>query len=250
MIRRAIGRLVRGCLAHCACLCPWFTREAIAKRFLKGDGIEIGALHKPLKIPSSARVKYLDRMPVDAIRAHYPELNNSPLVSVDIVDDGESLATLEDASLDFVVANHFLEHCQNPLKALLNMFRVLRDCGILYLAIPDMRLTFDSLRPITDIDHVIRDFQEGPEWSRRPAFDEYVRLVARVKDEAEIQKTIARYMSMDYSIHYHAWTEMEMMELLIYLRKTIGIEFSIELVLRLEVEIVMILRKGIVSRSA
>ena len=39
------------------------TREAVAGIFLRGDGIEIGALHQPLRMPAAARVKYVDRMP-------------------------------------------------------------------------------------------------------------------------------------------------------------------------------------------
>ena len=37
------------------------------------------------------------------------------------MDDGERLATIADATQDFVIANHFLEHCQDPLGALGNM---------------------------------------------------------------------------------------------------------------------------------
>jgi hypothetical protein len=89
-------------------------RTRIANGYLSGEGIEIGALHNPLPMPRSARVRYVDRLPVSELRAHYPELEHEPLVQVDILDDGERLATIADSSLDFVVANHFLEHTQDP----------------------------------------------------------------------------------------------------------------------------------------
>jgi ferredoxin len=38
-------------------------------------------------------------------------------VEVDVVDDGERLESFADASLDFVVSSHFLEHCQDPIRA-------------------------------------------------------------------------------------------------------------------------------------
>ena len=50
------------------------TRETIADVFLRGDGIEIGALHQPLPVPPSARVKYVDRMPAPELRRQYQEL--------------------------------------------------------------------------------------------------------------------------------------------------------------------------------
>lgn len=47
-------------------------RREIAFRFLNGDGIEIGALHSPLEVPDTARVRYMDRMPVAKLREQYP----------------------------------------------------------------------------------------------------------------------------------------------------------------------------------
>ncbi|MDP9254039.1 MAG: hypothetical protein M3O66_03725, partial [Verrucomicrobiota bacterium] len=81
-------------------------------RFIKGNGLEIGALHQPLKLYKGARVRYLDRLPTEELRRHYPELANETQVNVDIVDDGETLRTIEDASYDFVIASHLVEHCR------------------------------------------------------------------------------------------------------------------------------------------
>jgi SAM-dependent methyltransferase len=105
---------------------PFRSRAEVADAYLAGDGIEIGALHQPLAVPERARVSYVDRLPVEELRRHYRELDGLPLVDVDIVTDGERLAPLGDDTQDFVIANHMLEHCENPLGALLHMFRVLR----------------------------------------------------------------------------------------------------------------------------
>ena len=83
-------------------------RGAIADIYIKGAGIEIGALHSPLPVPKQAKVKYVDRMSVADLRKHYPEKKTSNLVAVDIVDNGETLAMLANDSQDFVIANHFL----------------------------------------------------------------------------------------------------------------------------------------------
>jgi ubiquinone/menaquinone biosynthesis C-methylase UbiE len=43
-----------------------------------------------------------------------------------VVDDGARLASFADGSLDFVVANHMLEHAEDPIAALKHQLRVLK----------------------------------------------------------------------------------------------------------------------------
>ena len=117
-------------------------RRRRAARWLRGSGIEIGALHNPLEIPAGVSVKYVDRLTVDELRHHYPELAAEPLVEVDLIGDAEHLQALPVGSQDFVIANHLLEHLEDPLRGLAEMTRVLRPGGILYIALPDPRLTF------------------------------------------------------------------------------------------------------------
>lgn len=223
---------------------PPLSREDIAGRYLKGEGIEIGALHNPLRVPRQAKVKYLDRLSVPDLRRQYPELSGQNLVTVDIIDDGETLATVQEQSQDFVIANHFLEHCQDPIRALVNMFRVLKNEGVLYLSVPDKRLSFDKDRPTTSLEHLKKDHLEGPEWSRRDAFEEYVTKVDKITDPVESQKRIALYMNMNYAIHFHAFTEMEMLELVSFLKKELRVPCTIELMLKHNIEVIMILRKS------
>jgi predicted SAM-dependent methyltransferase len=216
-------------------------RREIAGRYLRGDGIEIGALHNPLDVPRSARVRYVDHLPVEELRRHYPELAGAPLVDVDIVDDGEHLASVADASQDFVIANHFLEHCEDPLGALGNMIRVLRPGGVLYLAVPDKRYTFDADRPVTTTNHVLRDHLEGPEASRRAHYEEWARLVDKV-DEPEAHATAL--LERGYSIHFHAWTQAELLEVLRTAADELELDFDIELMLKNRHEVIFVLRRN------
>ncbi len=93
------------------------TREDVALRFLRGEGIEIGALDFPLWLPRGARVRYVDYLDAAGLReAHDSTLREGrPLVTPDVVDDGARLASFADGSLDFVVANHMLEHVEDPI---------------------------------------------------------------------------------------------------------------------------------------
>jgi len=217
-------------------------REFVANTFIKGHGIEIGALHMPLKVPRTAIVKYVDRLSVEALRRHYPELNDKDLVNVDIIADGERLESVSDSTQDFVIGNHFLEHCQDPIGAALNMFRVLKPGGVLYLAIPDKRNSFDVDRPVTSLQHLMRDHEDGPSWSRREHFEEWTRLVNKVQDEQRAEQEIEQNMAIDYSIHYHVWTQAEMLEFVVALRKMTS--FEVELCLRNGPEVIFILRKN------
>jgi len=221
-----------------------FGRTSIAEVYISGNGIEIGALDGPLEVPPTAEVKYIDRFPVSELRKQYPELNSAHFVDVDIVDDGEVLRTIGDASQDFVIANHLLEHCQDPIGALCNMFRVLKLNGILYMAVPDKRFTFDVGRPVTPIHHLLQDFKDGGVSSRRAAFEEWVRCVAKVEGDTEVERQIDKLMRDDYSIHYHSWTQLEVIELVLALRREMNLQFEIELVHKSGVEVILILRKA------
>ncbi len=217
------------------------TRRTIAAIFLRGNGIEIGALHQPLPVPASARVKYVDRMSVSDLRRQYEELADHPLVEADIIDDGEQLTTIGDQTQDFVIANHFIEHCQNPIQMLQNVFRVLKPEGVLYLAVPDKRFTFDVDRPSTTIEHILRDFSEGPAWSKRQHFEEWARLVNKRTDEAEAKKEVEHLLAIDYSIHYHVWRSDELLEFVAALQRLV--RFELELFLRNGIETLVILRR-------
>lgn len=119
------------------------TRGDLARELLRGSGLEIGARHLALAVPPEARVRYVDRMTVDDLRAHYPELAGRPLAPVDVVDDGERLSAIAAESVDFIVANHFLEHCEDPIQTIETHLGKLRPGGILFYAVPDKRYTFD-----------------------------------------------------------------------------------------------------------
>jgi SAM-dependent methyltransferase len=217
-------------------------RRKLSSRFISGDGIEIGALHEPLTVASRARVRYVDRMSVADLRTHYPELSNQPLVPVDIYDDGEKLRSIGDDSFDFVIANHMLEHCEDPLTALSTFLRVVRPGGVIYLAIPDKRFTFDVSREVTSIAHVLRDHHDGPQGSREEHYLDWVRNVNH-KPEREVRAECDALMKMQYSIHFHVWTLSGFASLLRYCRRQLRMPFKLEMLKPNQFEVIAILRK-------
>lgn len=218
-------------------------REALASVYLSGSGIEIGALQYPLKVSRSAKVRHVDRMSVPDLRRQYPELKSRKLVSVDIIDDGETLNRIGDDSQDFVIANHFLEHCQNPIKAVINFVRVLREGGILYLSIPDKRYTFDEKREVTSFRHLFLDYTEGPDLSRSEHFRDWVVNVEQRRNEADIQRRVNELISTDYSIHYHVWTQKEMLDFFSQLNEQFHLPVEIQLFMMHGREAIFIIKK-------
>ncbi len=217
-------------------------RPEVARAYIRGRGLEIGALHRPLRLPAKAHASYVDRLPEPQLRLQYPELNRHRLVTVDVVDEAERLGTVADESQDFVIANHFLEHCEDPIGTLKTFLRVLRPGGVIYLTAPDKRYTFDRDRPVTSLEHLLRDHEEGPAWSRREHFEEYVRLALGVTDPFECDLRVEHLLATDYSIHYHVWTQKELAELLTAVMDDLG--FEIELFLKRKYELITVLRKS------
>ncbi len=218
--------------------CRW----ELAKRYLNGSGLEIGALHRSLPLPPNATVRYVDRMDCAGLRSHYPELAAEPLVEVDIIDDGETLSTQPDSSVDFVIANHFIEHTQDPLGTLANHLRVLRHGGIHYLAVPHRRRTFDADRPPTPLEHIVRDHREGPGWSRPIHQEEWARLVDKTP-AAEVPSRVQELEQTDYSIHFHVWAPREFRALLKCARDELQLPFTTEALRPNGHEFIAILRR-------
>jgi hypothetical protein len=145
---------------------------------LRGHGIEIGAMHLPLPVPQQARVTYVDRLPVEKLREHYEALTDQQLTPVDVVGSAEDLSAFATGSLDFVIANHLIEHLEDAITAIKEFHRVLRAHGLLFMCVPDARVTFDRLRPLTPTEHILAE-----------------------ADEDLVQKLL----DMEYSIHFHVW---------------------------------------------
>lgn len=199
-------------------------RRRLARRYLRGEGIEIGALNEPLGLPRGASVRYLDRASSNELRRRFPELAGETFVEVEVVADGETLEGVADASLDFVVANHFLEHVEDPLGALAAQRRVLRPGGIAFLAIPDMRFSFDRGREETSAEHVLRDHLDGPEASRRDHFEQWARHVLGAEDPVAEGSRLDRAGT---EIHFHAWTREGFGALLDRAREELGLGFEL-----------------------
>ncbi len=223
--------------------------------YLVGVGMEIGALNSPLTIAhDNAVVRYADRMTTDALKAEYPSL--SGIRTVDYVLAGNTLP-VEDGSQDFVIGNHVIEHIVNPLGALKEWNRALKDGGIVFMAYPIPKHCPDAPRRIVTVEHLIEDFETNRRtnagehllafawaWNptQFPAPDEIERvlhhlwqndlwemdevawdLLHKSRDRVEYLRSLP-----ELELHQHAFDLQAFRGSLEYLSDRAGVHFSVE----------------------
>ncbi len=113
----------------------------------------------PVAVPPSASVRYVDYKTLEENRERYPELHDQQIVVTDIVDDGFILRSIDPESVDFIIANHALEHSPNPYGTLRKWGSKLSRGGVCFIAIPIADTCYDRGRPITSLAHFINDDQ-------------------------------------------------------------------------------------------
>lgn len=217
------------------------SRGSLAQAYLRGEGIEIGALHYPLPLPAGVKVRYVDWKDVPGLHEMFPEMQGKRLAKVDIVDDGEALATVGDGTQDFLIANHFVEHCEDPIGALRNFLRVLKPEGTLFLTIPDKRFTFDRDRPVTPIEHLQADARDGGAASRHRHYEEHARALDRLTDDARVAARVEELMRERLRTHFHVWTQTEILELVVWLQRQAPLD--LEVFVKQGIEMILVLRK-------
>lgn len=126
----------------------------LSSRFL-----EIGPYDQPTLQKSECDVRYLDyqtRAELAAAVADPKQAAAIPetdyLVRSDVYTDSVS------DRFDAVIANHVFEHVPNPIAWLRLVHGMLHDDGVLFMALPDKKYTFDKYRPDTAFSHLLHDY--------------------------------------------------------------------------------------------
>ena len=73
--------------------------------------------------------------------------------------------------------NHVIEHVANPMKVVGELFRVVRPGGVVIVSAPDMRFTFDCVRALTSIEHLLEEYRQDVRDVSRSHYEEFVRAV-------------------------------------------------------------------------
>lgn len=198
-------------------------RKELADKYIQGDGIEIGALCYPLS--TTANVVYIDRFDRKGLHKQYPDIQIKDMVLVNVVADGETLEVFENNSKDFIIANHFLEHCANPIKAIKNWVRVLKPGGVIFCAVPNKNECFDKDRETTSYTHLVNEFVSGN-----------IHKLQHYKENGVDIKT-------NYSIHYHCWDQTAINEFMQKISDFFLLKIEESVYTEERVEFIFVLRK-------
>jgi SAM-dependent methyltransferase len=119
----------------------------LVRRYLHGlRGIEIGASGKKYGLDNQQGA-YAN---VDVIDAHTRARNKGWKESqlVNILSSGDDLP-FKDGVFDYVFSSHVIEHFFDPIRAIREWFRVVREGGYVFMIIPHKERTYDRNREMT-----------------------------------------------------------------------------------------------------
>ena len=207
---------------------PFFKRYNLTK-YIRGVGIEIGALSNPLNIGRKrAKVIYVDLFDKKNLIDQNPETPAGMIMAPDLIADAQDLNMFGDGKVDFIIVSHILEHLPDPIKALKEFYRILRPGGALYLAIPDKRYFFDKERPVTPLEHLISDYKSNTTIKTSIAhYQEWLDLV-ELKKKFPVAKNLGELVDKGYRIHFHVWLPESILEMLNYIKKNLDIYFQLQ----------------------
>lgn len=139
-----------------------------------GKGVELGPLNLPIIPKGAANILYADHLDTDGLKKKYPTVADIAEVDRPIINNSLRDTLAEDAPIDYLVASQVFEHVANPIRWLEEIGSVLREGGLLSLALPDRRTTFDLVREETRASDIVSAFLEDDTIpSLRAAYDHH-----------------------------------------------------------------------------
>ncbi len=159
MYGRLEGRIIHQSSVH--------TREEKIFSNLKkeGSGLEIGPSHNPIAPKKKGyNVHILDHAPAQELKAKFSGhgVNTDNIEEVDFVWNGEPLPEIvgNHNCYDWIIASHVIEHVPDFVSFLQQCSALLKDDGVLSLAIPDKRYCFDYFSSVSSTGDVLDAFFE------------------------------------------------------------------------------------------
>lgn len=130
---------------------PKFPEHKLAHELLDGlTGIELGAAaHNPFGLQGSTHVSPGDDL--ETFRQAEIDMCGA-YAEIDIVAEADAIP-VEDDSQDYIISSHVFEHLPNPVKALQEWGRIVKDGGFIFMIVPQRdALKSDEVRPLTTED--------------------------------------------------------------------------------------------------
>lgn len=182
-------------------------RDRFAEKYLSGFGIELGAQQVPTKTSRQAKVEYVDVISNEDLVSRY-RLPEAQLVKLAHVIDGNNLSIYEDEELDFVIANHVLEHFDDPVGGLKEWMRILKNGGRLFITLPNHRANcYDMGRtPVTE-QHLELDYLDFEGRSERnfQHYADFAKSLYGWTDINAIESQARTWIEAGDRHHYHVY---------------------------------------------
>lgn len=129
-----------------------------------------------------------------------------------IICDATDLQPIDDSVYECILACHCLEHIANPIRALKEWKRVLKQDGLMLVILPHKDCTFDWRRPVTPLNHMIEDYASAVDEGDLTHLPEVLDLhdlskdlLAGTKDQFE-RRCRANYINR--AMHHHVFDTM------------------------------------------
>jgi len=139
--------------------------------------------------------------------------------NINYVTDAANLFFTTGESLDFICSSHVLEHLVNPLKAISEWKRVIKEKGIIYAGVPDKQYTFDHTRRRTPLRHLIDDFEKDVDQNDKTHVSESLEKWDKEGAGDEIKQQAQEYMrnNLESRVHHHVWIIGDVKEIFEYM---------------------------------
>lgn len=185
-----------------------------------GQGLEIGPLCWPILAKHEADVYYVDHTSRDNLLKIYkndPGIKPEEIVEVDFPLNGKSLSeTVGISKYDFILASHVIEHVPDVVEWLNDMMSVLKVGGILSLAIPDKRFTFDIDRYESTIADIVGTYIDK---NTRPSTATVIDFATNYRDKVDPHQAWAGQSYISENAGPHKYSLREAVDLAIINKK-------------------------------
>jgi hypothetical protein len=90
---------------------------------------------------------------------HTDEYNYKYGLGKNIINDAVNIKSIDNESYDFCFSSHCLEHIANPLKAIKEWLRIIKNNGYIILILPEKTQCFDHNREISKFTRLLNQYE-------------------------------------------------------------------------------------------
>jgi len=184
----------------------------IKKYYFKGKKLEIGPGENPYL--TKGDVVYADK---------FTENLSKKFLHKTIESDIDNLPFKKN-SFDIVLTSHTLEHVPNTIHTIKTLEKFIKKDGFLCLILPHKDYTFDKHRKCTSLEHHIKDYENSVGYDDQTHIHDFIEHSVRPYNHFWNSDAMdsdgnynSHYLIEKGLVHYHVWTQNEIIDLLRYL---------------------------------